>query len=92
MSRCYIRRGGEDILIAPHRLVPIKNGDMVIKVSSGGGGVGSPFMRDPKMVLKDVVNELVTIDGARRDYGVAIDPDTLSIDLAATSALRAEVS
>ena len=91
VSRCYIRRGGKDILIAPHRLVPIKNGDMVIKVSSGGGGVGSPFMRDPKMVLKDVVNELVTIDRARSDYGVAIDPDTLSIDLEATSALRAEV-
>lgn len=92
VSRCYIRRGGEDILIAPHRLVPIKNGDMVIKVSSGGGGVGSPFMRDPKMVLKDVVNELVSVEGARSDYGVIIDPDTLSIDLEATSALRAEVA
>ena len=91
VSRCYIRRDGKDILIAPHRLVPIKNGDIVVKVSSGGGGVGSPFMRDPKMVLKDVANELVTVEGARTDYGVVIDPDKLTVDLDATSALRAKV-
>ena len=31
--------------------------------------------RDPALVLEDVLDEKVSIEAARRDYGVAIDPD-----------------
>jgi N-methylhydantoinase B len=38
----------------------------------GGGGYGDPFLRDPQLVLADVVNGYVSISAALRDYGVAI--------------------
>ena len=88
VSRCYIRRGTEDILIQPHRLVGIKRGDIVIKISSGGGGVGSALERDPEQVREDVINQIVTVEGARKDYGVVLDPTTLGVEHGATSALR----
>ncbi|MCL4067037.1 hypothetical protein M3484_10690 [Pseudomonas sp. GX19020] len=41
-------------------------------------------------VVTDVKNGLVSIRGAKEDYGVIIsDPDTLSVDSGATEALRA---
>ncbi|NIL78354.1 hydantoinase B/oxoprolinase family protein [Rhodococcus sp. B10] len=46
-------------------------------LTNGGGGWGDPFDRDPALVLADVRNEYVSIEGARRDYGVAIVGDPL---------------
>ncbi|MEZ4711220.1 MAG: hydantoinase B/oxoprolinase family protein [Caldilineaceae bacterium] len=65
----------------------------------GGGGYGAPFQRDPLAVLADVVNGYVSIEGAARDYGVAVrfmgEPDSLvrlpghyAVDEAATRELR----
>jgi len=86
--RTYILRNDEKIRLKPHRLVDIKSGDVVEKFSSGGGGVGDPAERDPRMVREDVENELVSIEAARDVYKVAIDPATLQIDEAATRRLR----
>jgi N-methylhydantoinase B len=52
-----------------------------------GGGYGDPLKRDPQSVLDDVLDEMITIDTARRDYGVAIGADG-TVDIAATAALR----
>jgi N-methylhydantoinase B len=57
--------------------------------SGGGGGWGDPYERDPEAVRADVLDEYVSIAGAQRDYGVAIDTRTLEIDHAATKKLRA---
>jgi N-methylhydantoinase B len=62
-------------------------GDIVEVRSPGGGGYGNPFDRDPDAVLADVVFGLVSIEGARTGYGVAITPD-LTVDLDQTRALR----
>ena len=91
VCRTFIQRGDEQIRIKPHRLVDIKHGDVMIKISSGGGGVGSPFERDPDQVREDVLNELVSLESARHDYGVVLDPATFEIDAAATEAARASV-
>ena len=56
----------------------------------GGGGYGDPKARDPERVRRDVVRGYVTVEAARDDYGVAINPDDLTIDTAATAALRKE--
>jgi N-methylhydantoinase B len=56
--------------------------------AGGGGGYGDPFQRPLEKVLEDVKNELVTIKSAREDYGVVINPDTLSVDQEATEKLR----
>ncbi len=57
----------------------------------GPGAGGDPFTRDPQKVLKDVREELISIDRARDCYGVAIlkDGRHYSIDGAATEKLRA---
>ncbi|MCP4299424.1 MAG: hypothetical protein GY783_02460 [Gammaproteobacteria bacterium] len=69
-------------------MIEVKNGEILGKVSGGGGGVGDPLERDPEAVLKDVINEYVTLHAARDTYGVSIDPDSMTIDQEATKSLR----
>jgi N-methylhydantoinase B len=63
-------------------------------ISNGAGGWGDPLDREPQLVLSDVRDEYVTIDGASRDYGVVVvgdpvrDPEGLSVDAEATARLR----
>lgn len=57
-------------------------------LSPGGGGLGLPFERDPDLVLRDVRDELLTPEAARRDYGVAIDEAACAVDRGATEKLR----
>jgi 5-oxoprolinase (ATP-hydrolysing) len=64
-----------------------KNGTIQITVPSSGG-YGDPLNRVPEQVLSDVLDEFTTLELARRDYGVAINPLTMTIDAAATEALR----
>ena len=53
----------------------------------GGGGFGDPRARDPQSVRDDVLDGLITVEEARRDYGVVIDARG-EIDLAETARLR----
>ncbi len=89
LCRTYIRRDGEDIRVKPHRLVDIKTGDVLVKHSAGGAGVGDPVGRDPEAVRDDVKNELVTLEAARDVYKVVLDPTTFEIDEDKTRDLRA---
>lgn len=72
------------------REVPLKPGDIVRVDMNAGGGYGDPFDRDPERVQGDVLEGYVTLAGARDDYGVVIDPETLTIDQTATRLLRRE--
>jgi N-methylhydantoinase B len=58
---------------------------------AGGGGWGDPLDRDPERVRADVLEEYVSLDAARAQYGVVLDPTTLAVDAAATAALRARL-
>ncbi len=51
---------------------PVKQGDSFIRPSQGGGGLGDPLERNPKRVLEDVIDGYVSIERARKDYGVVI--------------------
>jgi len=53
----------------------------------GGGGVGDPKTRDPRKVLDDVLDGLITAEDARHDYGVVITDG--AIDQEATRRARA---
>lgn len=59
----------------------------------GGGGWGDPLARPAERVLADVLDEYVSIEAARRDYGVvltgSLEDLTLAVDHAATEQLRA---
>ncbi len=73
----------------PSGLTFCETGDTVSFYSAGGGGYGNPFERDPEDVAKDVLYGYVSIDKALKAYGVALDPDTLKVDLKETEILRA---
>jgi N-methylhydantoinase B len=88
LSKMYIRRGDEVETVRTHRMIEVKTGEVLGKVSGGGGGVGAPFERDPEAVLQDVINNYVTIEAAEGVYGVAIDPTTNMIDEERTKRLR----
>ncbi|MBL8697035.1 MAG: hydantoinase B/oxoprolinase family protein [Alphaproteobacteria bacterium] len=67
--------------------IVVDRGQTVTLLTPGAAGYGNPFERDPEAVRADVVQGFATREGARRDYGVAIDA-ALAIDTAATSRLR----
>ena len=48
---------------------------------AGGGGDGSPWIRKPEHVLKDVVEEKVSIKAAKDDYGVIIIKNDHSLEI-----------
>jgi len=64
-------------------------GDVIQFDSAGGGGYGDPLQRDPQAVAADVVNGYVSIEKAREDYGVVMDPATLRVDPVETEKVRA---
>ena len=64
-------------------------GTRAVVETAGGGGWGEPFERDPAAVQADVLEGYVSLRSAREDYGVEIDPNTLSVDVEATARRRA---
>ena len=73
-------------------LYQLHTGDKSIDYVMGGAGVGNPLERDIAAVRDDVKDELVSIDSAKTDYGVIIDPQTFEVDLKATEKLRKQMS
>ena len=63
--------------------------EVLVNDTGGGGGWGDPFERDPAAVADDVRNGFVSVEAARRDYGVVVDAATFAVDEAATAELRA---
>lgn len=63
-------------------------GSRVTIMVGGGGGFGNPLERDPERVLDDVVNGYVSVEAAKKDYGVAVNPSNWTVDKKETEALR----
>jgi len=91
----WLREGSPDVeyLGCLFSDVPLKRGDWFSRPSSGGGGLGDPLKRDPKLVLEDVIDGYVSPERAKKDYGVvieSIDPEVYeySIDWDATEKER----
>ena len=53
-----------------------------------GGGYGPPLAREPQRVLDDVLDGLISIETAQRDFGVVISADG-TVDVDATARARA---
>jgi len=70
--------------------VPMQAGDTARVATPGGGGWGDPTKREASRVLSDVQMEFITMDEARRDYGVVINKvgEIYEIDQSATDRLR----
>lgn len=66
----------------------LKDNDVISWRTSGAGGYGDAWLREPERVVFDVEEGLVSAAAAREVYGVVVDPVTLAYDSAATAALR----
>ena len=54
-----------------------------------GGGYGNPLERDPAKVADDVLDEVISIETALKDYGVVLSTKGV-VDRAATEKARVE--
>ena len=68
-----IPRDGTTRQLGVNAFHAIAEGDTFELVSQGGGGFGDPLERDADQVMQDVVNGIVSVEGARADYGVVVD-------------------
>jgi N-methylhydantoinase B len=71
---------------------PLMGEDALYIRWNGGGGYGDPLERDPQAVLDDVLAGVVSLDSARRLYGVAFVDGDNSVDASKTEALRKELT
>src|SRR6476619_6725274 len=71
---------------------PVTAGEVIRIRTTGGGGWGDPLVRDPSLVVRDVVWRKVSPEAALADYGVvltgSLDDDSLGHDAEATAAER----
>lgn len=92
-SYTVVRPGGENEIKVLESLTSgeMAPGDVVLTVKGAGGGWGEAFDRDPEAVLRDVLDDYVSVETAREKYGVAITvdgPGSGSIDEEETQKLR----
>ncbi|MEZ5925682.1 MAG: hydantoinase B/oxoprolinase family protein [Hyphomicrobiaceae bacterium] len=87
VGRLEIKRGGKTEVVRKNVIETIKPGESVTNMNPGGGGYGNPFERPLELVAEDFRNGLVSVEGAKEDYGVVIANG--EIDKGATQALRA---
>ncbi len=65
---------------------------VLTQIAGGGGGYGDPFERPAEVVLNETRNGLVSLAGAKSNYGVVIDPESLELDEEATKTIRSNRS
>lgn len=63
--------------VHPKGQFTLQPGDRISLVEAGGGGFGKPTARARDLVLRDVRDGFVSLQSAKGDYGVDIDPGRL---------------
>ncbi|MHB8511866.1 MAG: hydantoinase B/oxoprolinase family protein [Actinomycetota bacterium] len=85
--------GSEKLITHTAFYEPLSAGTRIEYQRGGGGGWGDPFERDPQKVRDDVLDEYISIESARTDYGVAlkgkVEDYSLTVDEEKTKELRA---
>ena len=71
------RDGVEKGLVTPGKATGmlLREGDVLVMQSAGGGGYGDPLARNPALVAEDVASGYVSAEHARSDYGVVVGDD-----------------
>jgi N-methylhydantoinase B len=83
-----VRRAGRRGELPSKRMLILQPGDQLWEYVAGGAGYGDPLERDPDRVLADVRDRKVSLDSARRDYGVVLEAGGGAVDHDATKACR----
>ena len=89
-AKVELARASGDVVNLPSKIPyrQLAKGDCITAYGPCGGGYGDPTKRDPKLVLDDVLDELITPETALSDYAVVIAGG--AVDEAATRRLRGE--
>lgn len=87
-----VHEGGITDLYKQNTVTQISPGERARNTNPGGGGYGNSFERDIVAVLKDIRERIISIDAAKLEYGVVVDPKTLEVDYQQTTALRQQQS
>ena len=87
-ARITIHAEGKDQDMPSKFLTTLNKGDVMRVEWPGAGGWGDPLKRDPNRVLEDVIERKVSVQRARNKYGVVVDLERKTVDLAATEKLR----
>jgi N-methylhydantoinase B len=81
---------GDTVRTLPSKIgMSIHYGDVVSHTQPGGGGFGNPRERDPQAVGRDVWNQKISAEYARKHHLVVVEERSGAVDLQATAALRA---
>jgi N-methylhydantoinase B len=74
--------------LQPLETIRMEPGESFLVEMPGGGGYGDPHRRPAEDVLEDVLNGYISLESAERDYGVAIDRGSMTLDRDRTLTLR----
>ncbi len=66
----------------------VPSGTVLFQQAGGGGGYGNPYLRDPAQVAEEVKNGIISLEKAKEDYGVIIEPEIFEVNLKETEKLR----
>ncbi len=88
LNRIELRTPAGQVLTPRSKdVIAIPRGSLFRQAAGGGGGHGDPRERPARLVAAEVLDGLISVEAARRDYGVWVEPDTLALDEARTAAL-----
>jgi N-methylhydantoinase B len=68
-----------------HRMLPsktlltIKRGDVLKHILAGAGGWGNPTKRDVQKIIADIRDDKITVEYAKREYGMNVDLETMEV-------------
>ncbi|MDA1280398.1 MAG: hydantoinase B/oxoprolinase family protein [Chloroflexi bacterium] len=86
-----LQKPGEEPEILPVLgMSPIKRNQVIAHTFAGGGGWGDPLDRAIDSVQADLLDGKITVEGAKRDYKVVANSDSLLVDAEATARLRSQ--
>jgi N-methylhydantoinase B len=94
LGRTVINPGGDEQVVHGKASREFAYGDVISFQQSGAGGYGDPLEREPRRVLEDVLDDYVSIEAARGEYGVVIEGRgvDLRVDETATRELRSRMT
>lgn len=85
-----VRADGRREEVPSKRVFTLRAGERLELFGTGGAGYGDALHRPVEAVLRDVLDRKVSIEAARDEYGVVIDPSSLEVDAGASRTLRSE--
>jgi len=76
-SKHFIVRGNDVIYIGSKSTVVLKRNDVVYINTPGGGGYGDPCDRDNESIKRDLVEDRISLEYVKENYGYCMDKTIL---------------